>query len=126
MKEYFYKNGKKVHAGDICFYTESDGKILHYANSICRIVEFDGELFTQTIYWSDNDGMSFNKDGDEEIISLAFCCGNNDNVLQHFIYIGWGESVEEWSSRSYYNEGFGRRGQIREINKFIKKNLWNQ
>ena len=124
MREYLYKNSTKVKAGDICFYTESNGGTEHhYANSICRIVDFDGELFTQTIYWSDNDGMSFNSEGDGEIISLAFCCGNNDNILQHFIWIGWGESVEDWSSKIYYNGEYGRRGQIKKINKFIKENL---
>ena len=123
MKEYFYKSGKKVKAGDICFYSESNGKDYHYANSICRIVDFDGELFTQTIYWSNNDGLSFTKDGDDELISLSFCCANNDNILQHFIYIGWGESVEEWSSKKYYTSEYGRRGQIKKIDKFVKENL---
>jgi len=123
MKEYLYKNGTKVKAGDICFYSESDGKEYHYANSICRIVDFDDELFTQTIYWSDNDGMSFDKLGSFSITSLSFCCGNNDNVLQHLIPIGWGESVDDWSSQKYYNGMYGRRGQIKKINKFIKNNL---
>ena len=123
MKQYLYKNGTKVKAGDICFYSESDGKDYHYANSICRIVNFDEELFTQTIYWSNNDGMSFNKIGGEEIVSLSFCCGINSNILQHFIPIGWGESVDEWSSQKYYNAEYGRRGQIKEVNKFIKYNL---
>lgn len=124
MKEYLYKNGTKVKAGDICFYSESNhGKYYHYANSICRIIDFDGELFAQTIYWSDNDGMSFNKVGNEDIVSLSFCCGNSNNILQHFIPIGWGESVDDWSSQKYYNDEYGRRGQIKRINKFIKENL---
>ena len=129
MKEYFYKNGTKVKAGDICFYTESDGEDYHYANSICRIIDFDGELFTQTIYWSSNDGMSFNEESNEDITSLYFFCrvdnnGEYGNVLQHHIWIGWGESVDDWSSKIYYNGEYGRRGQIRKINKFIKDNLF--
>lgn len=123
MKEYFYKNGTKVNPGDVCFYSESNGKEYHCANSICRIVDFDGELFTQTIYWSDNDGMSFNKEGNGELISLDFCCGVNDNILQYFIYIGWGESIDEWSSQKYCNDIYGRKNQIKKINKFIKNNL---
>ncbi len=121
MKKYLYKNGTEVKAGDICFYTESNGKDYHYANSICKIVEQenDDDLYTQTVYWSDNDGMSFNKGGDGELISLFFCCGNNDNTLQHFICIG----ADDVASSTYYNSGFGRRGQIKEVNKFIKYNL---
>lgn len=109
--KYFYRTKEEVKAGDICFYTESNGKDFHYANSICRIVEVDGDLHSQTIYWSDNDGMSFNKETDEATISLYWCAYLDTKVLQHFMKID--ENCD-------FNKEYGRRGQIKKINKLIK------
>lgn len=126
MKEYFYKNGDRIQAGGICFYSESPGdSTYHYANSITEIVEDKGELSFRTLYFTQDDGLTFIRNTDLSLISLKHCTVSyfSDNILQHFYKVGWSReaySIEE--DLKFFNKNFGRKNQKRKINKFIQDN----
>jgi len=125
MKNYFYKDGHEVKVGDICFYSESAGDSeFHYANSISEIVEHENELALITTYFTQNDGMSFIPNPQKQPpINLAYA-SNRDGVLTDCIYIGWGNSAySDKEQLDFYNKEYGRRGQIKKINKLIKEKL---
>ena len=124
MKNYFYKNGQEVKVGDICFYSESAGDSeFHYGNSILEIVEYENELSSIITHFTQNDGMSFITNTDHWPISLEHM-SNKEGVLTDCIYIGWGNSAySDKEQLDFYNKEYRRRGQIKKINKLIKKEL---
>lgn len=108
---FFYKNGVQVRDGDVCFYSEDDGSNeWHYANSLCRIIERNGELHSQTFFYTQDDGYTLKPLTDyDDAVPIKHCVGvGGGDVLKDFTKVGTVNN-EMLFDEKYVNDKYARK-----------------
>ena len=85
--EFLYKNGTPVKDGDLCFYTEFDGKNwgYNYANGLHEIFEHQGKLWSRCILFTKDNGNTFNTIDDIPLeLKYATRFSKESELMHHY------------------------------------------